>query len=717
MHTLDVSRESQEVMRTPTSVFPSAATSNGKGSFGKGIGLLIAIFSLGILSTQAAAPANDALAQALQLTGSTGTTAGNTLSSTLEPGEPSHVADAPGSVWYRWDGYRWPETGGGSNTLAVSTAGFTPRLAVYRLTGGTVAFSNLVKVASATTTTKTVGLKFRVDPGATYFFVVAKSSRSAGTFNLTWKLAPPPGAGIDLVVVPESLRASVVTRSFSDQDCEVLDGCTTPGNNRLLSISFNVANRGTKDLVLGNPEESPYGIERSCSRNKVFYGLHRYVLKNSKGQVVKFTEPAEHCLRDDRRENSKAGTNQTYTCSGVQGLQAGWLYESLALLPCHFLDVSDVASGTYTLEVVTDPNNLILESNETNNTAKVTVTIAADCSTPPPNDLRANAIELTGPIAAATGNSECATVEPGELGHVSGAAPGRSIWYRWKAPYSGLTTVSTEGSNFDTALEIQAEATNGVNGESLASNDDLDNGTPQSRVQFSANAGQTYWIVIDGYNLQGGEVKLSINPAANNLFLDAQPISGLTGLVTGNNANASKETGEPAIGGNAGGHSVWYRWTAPIKGPVNLSTEGSTFKTLLGVYQGTAVNKLTAIAGTATQTPGGQAKLRFQANAGQTYYFAVDGRAGATGVFQLSWLEEGALPAPLQLGATLQTNGLILLSVSGNLGQVVTIQRAKEFGSWSNVGTVSLANTNRGKFTITNSPGDLNKAFYRATAP
>jgi hypothetical protein len=704
-------------MRTPLSSLPRLRFSSGIAlpTIWK-LGLVLFAGLLGTVSgSLAAAPANDALSQAQELTGSTGVTPGTTASATVEPGEPLHVTDAGGSVWYRWDGYRWPETGSATNTLTVAATSFTPRLAVYRLNGDTVAFSNLVKVASGTTTTKSASARFRADPGANYLIAVAGSSRSAGSFNLTWKLAPPPGGGVDLVVVPESLKASVVTRSFNDQDCEVLDGCTTPGNNRLLTIDFQVANRGTKDLILGNPEESPYGVQRNCSRNKVFSGLHRYVLKNSKGQIVKSTEPAEHCLRDDRRENSKSATNQLYTCSGTQGLQAGWLYESPALLPCHFLDISDVASGTYTLEVVTDPHNSIVESNETNNTARITVTIPADCTTPPLNDLRSNAIELQGAIAAILGNSECATVELGEAPHVSGATPGRSIWYRWTAPYTGQVDVSTEGSNFDTLLEIQAAAASGVNGESIASNDDLGAGIPQSRVTFNATQGETYWIVIDGYNLQGGGAKLSINGAVNDSFQDAQPLSGLTGLVTGDNTRATKETGEPVVGGNAGGHSVWYRWTAPIKGPVNLSTEGSTFKTLLGVFQGSAVNKLTATPGTASQTTGGQAKLRFQANAGQTYYFVVDGRAGASGVYQLSWLEEGALPAPLQIAATQPTDGQILLSISGNVGQVVTIQRAIELGAWTNIGTLTLTTTNQARFT--NSPGSLNKAFYRAVAP
>jgi len=47
--------------------------------------------------------------------------------------------------------------------------------------------------------------------------------------------------------------------------------------------------------------------------------------------------------------------------------------------------------------------------------------------------------------------------------------------------------------------------------------------------------------------------------------------------------NATKEPGEPAHAGNDGGASIWYSWTAPSTGNVTITTEGSSFDTLLGV--------------------------------------------------------------------------------------------------------------------------------------
>lgn len=653
---------------------------------------------------QAAAPANDSLEANLLLAGSSGNLAGGTSGATVERGEPVHATGSGGSVWYRWRSYRWPQNLNATNIISVAASSFAPRLAVYRLDGDSLAFSNLTKVASVASTTKSAGVKFKIEAGATYYIAVASSTAGSGSFSITWKLIQGSGPGVDLVVVPTSITQATITRTFGEEDCEVLDGCTVPGNNRLLSLSFNIANRGAADLILGNPEESPYATNFACNRTKVFYGLHRYVLKNSKGQIVKTAEPGEHCLRDDLRENSKAKTNALYSCSLTQGLQAGWLYESTNTLACHFLDISDVAAGAYTLEIVTDPNDYILETVETNNTARIPVTISPDCTAPPPNDQRENAVVLTGPITANGVNSECASAEPGEERH-AGVLAGRSVWYRWTAPYTGTAVVSTEGSNFDTALEVQGPAENGVNGPSIASNDDLAEGVQQSRLQFQAEQGQNYWFVVDGYNLQGGEVRIAVNPAGNDLFLNAQILSGLSGSASGNNRNASKETGEPVVGGDAGGHSVWYSWTAPINGGVNLSTEGTPFKTLLGVYQGTVVNRLTAVTGTATKTPTGQSKFRFTAQAGKTYLFVVDGSAGANGLYSFSWAQD-----QIRLSGTRQPNGSIVLTILGTQGQVVTIQRSKTLGTWTNLGTLTLGSQ---PGTFTDSKTDPERAFYR----
>jgi hypothetical protein len=151
----------------------------------------------------------------------------------------------------------------------------------------------------------------------------------------------------------------------------------------------------------------------------------------------------------------------------------------------------------------------------------------------------------------------------------------------------------------------------------------------------------------------------TINPASNaptnDNFANATVLSGSTITMTGTNANATKEPGEPNHAGNAGGKSVWYQWTAPSAGTVTIDTHGSTFDTLLGVYTGTSVSALTTVASNDDDPAGGTttSKVTFAATAGTTYRIAVDGYGGASGSLTLNVsLAAGALTPPTGVSAS-----------------------------------------------------------------
>lgn len=117
---------------------------------------------------------------------------------------------------------------------------------------------------------------------------------------------------------------------------------------------------------------------------------------------------------------------------------------------------------------------------------------------------------------------------------------------------------------------------------------------------------------------------------ANDNFNNAQALSGTVAMAATNTIGATKQSGEPNHAGNTGGHSVWYRWTAPATGTWSLDTIGSSFTTLLAVYTGNSVSSLSLkannlVAGTLTNA------LTFNATAGTVYQIAVDGYNGASG--------------------------------------------------------------------------------------
>ena len=129
---------------------------------------------------------------------------------------------------------------------------------------------------------------------------------------------------------------------------------------------------------------------------------------------------------------------------------------------------------------------------------------------------------------------------------------------------------------------------------------------------------------------------------ANNNFANATPITltGASTQATGTNVASTKEVGEPNHAGNTNVHSVWWKWTAASGGSATITTLGSNFDTVLGVYTGSTVSSLTQVAANddveaATSANNSDPKrirtstVTFNATTGTTYYIAVDGWGGA----------------------------------------------------------------------------------------
>jgi Ca2+-binding RTX toxin-like protein len=126
----------------------------------------------------------------------------------------------------------------------------------------------------------------------------------------------------------------------------------------------------------------------------------------------------------------------------------------------------------------------------------------------PVNDNFANRIVLSGATVSTTGTNVGSTSEAGEPADVFGFHQD-SVWWSWTAPTSGLVGINLIGSSYDTTLQIYT-------GSSLASlslvgeNDDYFG--LQSNVSFSATAGVTYQIKVDGYGSGIGSIALNIAP-------------------------------------------------------------------------------------------------------------------------------------------------------------------------------------------------------------
>ena len=143
---------------------------------------------------------------------------------------------------------------------------------------------------------------------------------------------------------------------------------------------------------------------------------------------------------------------------------------------------------------------------------------------------------------------------------------------------------------------------------------------------------------LNGMALMYG--KAAASGPANDNFASAQLLPGSSGTVSSSNVGATKETGEPSHASNAGGASVWFKWTATAAGTATFNTIGSSFDTLLAVYVGSKVSALKAVANGSNDDISDSettSQVSISVASGVTYFIAVDGYEGATGKITLRY--------------------------------------------------------------------------------
>jgi sugar lactone lactonase YvrE len=195
---------------------------------------------------------------------------------------------------------------------------------------------------------------------------------------------------------------------------------------------------------------------------------------------------------------------------------------------------------------------------------------------------------------------------------------------------------------------------------------------------------------------------------ANDAFASASTVTFIGGTfqATGFNTNATKEAGEPNHAANNGGRSVWWRWTAPLTAPVQVSTQGSLFDTTLGIYTGAGVNSLTTLASNDDVQNGviQYSRLTFQATAGTTYHIAVDGFDADAAFITLN-LESNPpviTTQPANRGATVGEN-VTLSVVATAIGTQPTFTWQRDGGpvSGATATTALGGNSYRSELTLT----------------
>ncbi len=626
-----------------------------------------------------APPVNDAFAGRLVIVGETATVTGFNVAATREAGEPEHAGlPSDATVWWSWTAPR-------NGVVTIDTVGtaFDTILAVYR---GASAGALTLVAANDDAQGTTSQVSFPVTGGTTYQIVVGGLADANGDVTLNLLLPAIPMAP---AITSQPVSRVVLDNAGSNVTFSVTatgapapaffwqkNGVNLPG---ITNASFTITNALLADA--GNYRVIVTNASGSVTSSVAVLTVLTASANDAFADRFPLVGPTNQIVAQNFNATREAG--EPVHAGKSTGASLWWTW----VAPSNGLVQVDTAGSTNAAGAVLDTVLAIYTGNTLNNLAPVAANddelpgqlaaskvffraaagvsyqiavaglqdanstvavggILLNVMQAPDNDYFASRLSFPAGVARVRDNNVGTTKEPGERNHAFNAG-GKSVWWSWVAPSNGLYLLDTAGSSFDTLLAVYTgSALNGLTLIGEHDGDPADNFFV-SRVQFQAVAGTEYQFAVDGYQGAAGDVVLNLaavvpggtGVAANDNFVQRIAFLGQTNQVTAATTNATKESGEPNHAGNAGGHSVWWSWIAPISGPATLSTTNSSFDTTLAVYTGTTLASLSLVAENDDLNASFgvyQSSVTFPAVAGVVYQIAVDGHGDAAGMVILT---------------------------------------------------------------------------------
>jgi len=106
---------------------------------------------------------------------------------------------------------------------------------------------------------------------------------------------------------------------------------------------------------------------------------------NAPGSTLGISQKTSFCMLDTTRiKNGRTARQPVYTTCGtaVQGISAGWGDTYPYYLDGQALDITGLPDGDYRLVITADPENLLAETNDGDNSASLLIRIASGTVTP-----------------------------------------------------------------------------------------------------------------------------------------------------------------------------------------------------------------------------------------------------------------------------------------------------------------------------------------------
>ncbi len=309
--------------------------------------------------------------------------------------------------------------------------------------------------------------------------------------------------------------------------------------------------------------------------------------------------------------------------------------------------ISDIGSGLYTVDLTTGARTFVGDMSDQlgigDNRGIAFVT--------PINDSCGNAIPVAngqtvfGHTTYATndGSADCAA---------SQTSP--DVWYTFVPDCTAFYAASTSGAatNYDTAVSVHTGCPGTV--ENLVGCDDDSGGNLTSFAVFQGEAGQTYYIRVNGYNNLTGNFQMAVTGLPNDSC--DRPIQVFDGTVGFSNRGATTDGSPSGLCTDVSGEQqiladVWFYYFGTCDGQVEVSTCGPIgydSKLAVYAYEGEicpAGNPL-GCNDDACGVAGLSSRVTFQGTVGGIYIIRVGGYFGSNGcgVLNVSCTPDNSCP-------------------------------------------------------------------------
>jgi len=296
---------------------------------------------------------------------------------------------------------------------------------------------------------------------------------------------------------------------------------------------------------------------------------------------------------------------------------------------------------------VKDGNQYLIEIGGFNPSVSGQGVISISCDdqvSVPTNDDCGNA-KLVANVTELPFDTTCATFDgPGHF------FTSPNLWYHYMAGSTGEVTVSLIGSEYDTALVVYDGGNCYPGSDDIIERNDDFGGFLQSQITFQATAGNDYLFEVMGYNSdevgegvlnissEGGEPPVSDN---DDCFY-AKAIAEVTNLPF--------DTSDATFDGTyrcMNSPNIWYCYTPSCTGKATVSLAGSSYDTMLAVYNGCECSPtIDDMIECNDDAVSFYSEIVFDAIAGNQYLIEIGGYGSDTGPGVLNVSCAGVTPPP-----------------------------------------------------------------------